>query len=179
MSGSTSKRVAVVTASARSFPDLTCSIDVRMLPNRTCTCAPSRSDTARPPPRYGTWTILMPAIILNSSPETCSEVPLPPDAMLTLPTFALAYSMNFENRFGRKRRVNNHDVRHADDPTDRCNIPDEIVIEFVIERGVDSRARTDQKQRIAVRLGLCDGFHSDIGTGTRSVFHDKLLAQTF
>ena len=34
--------------------------------------------------------MLMPAIILNSSPATCGAVPMPADAMLILPGLALA-----------------------------------------------------------------------------------------
>jgi hypothetical protein len=36
------------------------------------------------PPRYFTWTTSMPAIILNSSPMTWSELPLPAEAKLSL-----------------------------------------------------------------------------------------------
>src|SRR5258707_15312808 len=46
MSGSTGERVAVVTASARSLPPLTYSIDEDMVANMTCTCPPSRSTSA-------------------------------------------------------------------------------------------------------------------------------------
>src|SRR5215831_18761224 len=49
--GSASERVAVVTASARSLPVLTYSIDEDMLGNMTCTCPASRSGSAGPPPR--------------------------------------------------------------------------------------------------------------------------------
>src|SRR5262252_8468651 len=56
MSGSTGERVAVVTASARSLPPLTYSIDEDMVANMTCTCPPSRSTSAGPAPRYGTCT---------------------------------------------------------------------------------------------------------------------------
>jgi hypothetical protein len=36
----------------------------------------------------------MPAIILNSSPARWVEVPVPPDATLSLPALSLAYAMN-------------------------------------------------------------------------------------
>jgi hypothetical protein len=36
----------------------------------------------------------MPVIILNSSPATWVEFPIPADAMLILPGLALAYAMN-------------------------------------------------------------------------------------
>src|SRR3954451_5360012 len=44
-------------------------------------------------PRYGTWVILAPVISMNSSPDMRTEVPLPDDAMLTLPGLALTWSM--------------------------------------------------------------------------------------
>src|SRR5215472_16369695 len=47
MSGSTGERVAVVTASARSLPALTYSIDDDMVANITCTCPPRVASNAR------------------------------------------------------------------------------------------------------------------------------------
>src|SRR5262249_3416296 len=41
-------------------------------------------------PRYGTWTKLTSAIILNSSPDIWFEVPIPGEAKLILPGLALA-----------------------------------------------------------------------------------------
>src|SRR6516164_4378749 len=85
MSGNTGERVAVVTASARSLPPLTYSIDEDMVANMTCTCPPSRSTSAGPAPRYGTCTRLTPVIILNSSPVTWATEPLPAEAKLIWP----------------------------------------------------------------------------------------------
>src|SRR5262249_1240958 len=67
LSNGTGERVAVLTASARSLPPLTYSIE-DMVADMTCTCPPSRSISAGPAPRYGTSTRLTPVIILNSSP---------------------------------------------------------------------------------------------------------------
>ena len=50
-SGSTSDRVVLVTARPRSLPDLTCSAQVGMLSNITCTCPEIRSVSAGAPPR--------------------------------------------------------------------------------------------------------------------------------
>src|SRR5256886_16766112 len=74
ISDNTSKRVAVVTASGRSLPALMCSIDSGKGLKITCTWPPSRSVVAGAPPRYGTWTMSTPAVILNSSPTTCCGV---------------------------------------------------------------------------------------------------------
>src|SRR6516162_5511289 len=90
ISGNTGERVAVVTASARSLPPLTYSIDEDMVANMTCTCPPSRSTSAGPAPRYGTCTRLTPVIILNSSPAIWFPEPMPADAMLMLAGLALA-----------------------------------------------------------------------------------------
>jgi hypothetical protein len=43
---------------------------------------------------YGTCSIWQPVSDLNNSPERCTEVPLPDDAMLILPGLALQYAMN-------------------------------------------------------------------------------------
>src|SRR5438132_6856112 len=53
-SGSAGERAAVVTASARSFPLLTCSIDPATPAKEIRTCPPRRSANAGPAPRYGT-----------------------------------------------------------------------------------------------------------------------------
>ena len=41
----------------------------------------------------------IPAMIENSSPETCCEVPLPADAMLILPRIGFCVGDEFRNRF--------------------------------------------------------------------------------
>src|SRR5262245_30234133 len=53
MSGNSSKRFGLVTASARNLPLLTCSSDTNDAKNAICTCPPSRSVIAGPAPRYG------------------------------------------------------------------------------------------------------------------------------
>src|SRR5215475_14177819 len=63
MSGSAPERVDVVTASARSLPDLIYSTDDAVDSNVTCTCPPSRSVRAAPPLRYGTCCMLTPVIM--------------------------------------------------------------------------------------------------------------------
>src|SRR6516164_2857812 len=41
-------------------------------------------------PRYGTCTISMPAMCLNSSPQRCGDDPVPGEASVSLPGFVLA-----------------------------------------------------------------------------------------
>src|SRR5438876_662180 len=87
-SGNNFKRVAVVTANGRSLPALMCSIDALTLSIITCTYPAIRSVSAGDAPRYGTCTMLVLVIILNSSPATWGGVPLPPEPKLTLPGLA-------------------------------------------------------------------------------------------
>jgi len=49
---------------------------------------------------------------------------------------------------GRNRRVDLHDQGHVNDARDRHDIADEIVIELVVERRVDSVRRRDEKERV-------------------------------
>src|SRR5262249_48985482 len=76
-----------------------CPIDEGRLSNITCTWPGIRSCSAGPAPLYGTCSMSQPVMNLNSSPERCTEVPLPEDAMLILPGFALQYAMNSETDF--------------------------------------------------------------------------------
>ena len=54
-------------------------------------------------------------------------------------------------RLGRNRRVHHHDKGHPDQARDRCDVVDEIEIEFVVKRRIDRVRRTDQEERVAVR----------------------------
>src|SRR5512140_525013 len=65
-----------------------------MLSYRTSTWPPIRSVIAGPAPLYGMCFMSMPVMYLNSSPDRCTEVPEPDDAMLILPGGFFAYSMN-------------------------------------------------------------------------------------
>src|SRR6266446_8269696 len=69
VSGSTSERAAVVTASARSLPALMCGVDEGVTSNITCAWPATRSVSAGVVPRYGTWTMSTPVMNLNNSPK--------------------------------------------------------------------------------------------------------------
>ena len=76
-SGNCGERVALVMASARSLPAFTsCSAD-GMLSNIIGTWPATVSFSPGALPRYGTWVRRMPAVLANSSPARCSEVPVP------------------------------------------------------------------------------------------------------
>ena len=65
-----------------------------MLSNATGSVPPSSSGIIWPLPRYGMCCILTPAIVLNSSPEMCCEVPLPAEPNEYLFGFAFSSAMN-------------------------------------------------------------------------------------
>ena len=67
-----------------------CVIEPGRLSNITWTRLVSRSCIAGAEPRYGTCCISIPVIALNNSPDMCTDVPLPEEAMLTLPGLAFA-----------------------------------------------------------------------------------------
>src|SRR5262249_57437498 len=89
-SGIAAARWPAVTPSARRVPALMCSTEPGRLSNMTWTRLLSRSCIAGAEPRYGTCCMLMPVIALNNSPDMCTDVPLPDEAMLILPGLALA-----------------------------------------------------------------------------------------
>src|SRR5262249_24518020 len=72
-----------------------CGSDEGVASNITCTCPPKRSVSAGVEPRYGTWTISTPAIILNNSPVTWLVDPLPAVAIFVLPRLAFAWGLDF------------------------------------------------------------------------------------
>src|SRR5262245_32805474 len=94
MSGRALERVVVVTARARSLPDLTGSIDADMGSNIICVWPAIRFASAGPPPAKWTMGRLRPVIFMNSRPETCGELPTPVDAILILPDSAFAMATN-------------------------------------------------------------------------------------
>src|SRR5215467_9587988 len=117
-----------------------------------------------------------PAIILNSSPAMWSPLPVPGDAMLSLPGLALAIGDELGNRLGRKRRVHHHDVGISHDARDRRDVANEIKVELVAQGRVDRVEATDQEQRVAVSGRARDRFGGDVAASARPIFDDKLLS---
>ena len=79
-SGTTGVRSFDVTPSARTFFARYCTRAPGILSKIMWTWPARRSCIAGAAPRYGTCTISTPAIILKSSPDRCSVVPLPAEA---------------------------------------------------------------------------------------------------
>jgi len=80
-------------------------IEEGRLSNITCTWPEMRSTSAGPAPLYGTCSILQPVIIENISPDMCTDVPVPDEAQLIFPGFALQYAMNSATFFAGKDEV--------------------------------------------------------------------------
>src|SRR5215468_430069 len=178
MSGNTGERVAVVTASARSLPPLTYSIDEDMVANMTCTGPPSRSTSAGPAPRYGTCTRVTPVIILNSSPAIWVSGTNATRRHVDLPGIGLGIGDELGNRLDRHRGMHLHEKRLAMNACDRSDVADQIETELVVERGVDRVHHSGHKQRISVRGRVHDRLGTDIAGRARPILDDKLLTET-
>src|SRR5688572_27321756 len=79
-SGTTDERFALVTASARTLPDLMCGTMFTGLLKPTSTSPASMAIWPAPPPRYWIATMLVRVSVLKSSMERCELVPRPEDA---------------------------------------------------------------------------------------------------
>src|SRR5215510_8809132 len=81
------------------------------------------------------------------------------------------------NRLGRESRIDLHHLWYAVHACDRGDIVDEVVIELLIERGVDHIIRADGEQRVAVRWRAHHDLGRDIAAGARPVLGDELLTE--
>src|SRR5262249_3814481 len=144
----------------------------------TCTWPARRSVSAGVVPRYGTWIMSIPVMNLNSSPATWCTDPMPAEAMLTLPGLDLGESNEFRNGLGRNRRIDLHDLRHAEDACDRRDVAKKHEAELVVERCVDRVRRDDQQERMPVRGRAHDCFGGYISAGPRTVLDHERLTET-
>src|SRR5262249_40589836 len=144
---STWERAAVVTANGRNLPALINSSDVGTLSNITCTWPLIRSVSAGAPPRYGTCTMSMPVIILNSSPDMDGRAGAG-GRHVELARIGFRVGDEFGNGLGRHRRVHHDHVGKADETRDRRDVAHEIVVELFIKRRVNRVRRSDKEERI-------------------------------
>src|SRR5258706_4422098 len=93
-SGSAAMRFNVEVASPRNLPDLMNGTGSGMGYSMNCSLPLMTSSTPGPEPLYGTWTALMPAIMLKSSVPRCIEDPLPADGKSSSPGFFLASAIS-------------------------------------------------------------------------------------
>src|SRR5688572_25912996 len=89
-SGVPGQRFVVVTATARTLPDLMWAIDDGRLSKPIWICPPMRSMSIGPAPLYGTWTISTPAIIFSSSALMWGDPPGLVEPKFNLPGLARA-----------------------------------------------------------------------------------------
>jgi hypothetical protein len=75
-SGISADRLLSAIAIGRTRSDFSVSM-AGTLPNSTCTWPPIKSTSAGFMPLFGTWTIAMPAMLLNSSAARCDALPTP------------------------------------------------------------------------------------------------------
>src|SRR6266581_6826484 len=76
----------------------------------------------------------------------------------------------------RKRWVHLHDMGHADDASDRCDVTDEIVVEFFKQRRVDRGGSTSHEECVAVPGCAHDRLDTDIAAAARAVLNEELLS---
>src|SRR5689334_20592977 len=74
-------------------------IEEGRLSNITSTWPAISAGSAGPAPLNGTCSMLQPVIVLKSSPERCTDVPLPEDAMFTFPGLDLHQVTNSATLF--------------------------------------------------------------------------------
>src|SRR5262249_5670107 len=77
----------------------------------------------------------------------------------------------------RYRWIYRHDIWCADDASDWRDVTDEIVIELVVECGVDRGRVSHQQERVAVGRGTHDRLGANLAAATRPVVDNKLLAE--
>src|SRR5688572_16922697 len=93
-SGRTDARVALLTASARIRPALTCGNVGKIVPNIHEICPLRRSIDAGASPLYGTCVIVTLVIRQSSAPPRCVAVPTPPEPYAISPGLARASAIN-------------------------------------------------------------------------------------
>src|SRR5215212_5051182 len=90
MSGAAGTRFKVPKPSARKAPLLTCGNSDTPLVKVACTSPEITSVIEGGVPRYGTWTILVPAATLNAAIAICAAPPTPAEEKFNWPGLAFA-----------------------------------------------------------------------------------------
>ena len=116
-------------------------------------------------------------MILNSSPATCCEVPLPADADVDLARIGFGVGDELRNSFCWKRWIHEHYKWLANDARNRRDVAYEIETELIVQRCVDHVHRSDKQERVTVRSSTHDRLGAYIGAGARSVLDDEWLAE--
>src|SRR6516225_11821392 len=156
MSGSTGERVAVVTASARSLPALTYSIDEDMLANMTCTCPPSGSTSA------GTRAAIRHVHEVDAGhhfEQFTENMVSGTDAArrhVDLAGIDFGIGDEFGDRLDWHRGIHLYDKRVASNACNRRDVADKIELEIFVERRVTRVWKTSLHHKLNL-LGYCPG----------------------
>jgi hypothetical protein len=98
-------------------------------------------------------------------------------AQVDLARISLGVGNKLGDALDRHRRINLQHRRRLHDACNRHNAFYEIEIEVGIKRSVDRVRLGDEKQRVAVGVGVYRRLGGDVATGTRPVLDDQLLAE--
>jgi len=120
--------------------------------------------------------MLIPVIILNSSPDIMTGTPDATRRHAELARIRLGVGDELRNCCGRNRWVHHHDVGRDNNAGDRRDVTDEMEIQFVVERRVDRLCRNDHEQRVAVSGRAHDGLGGNVGPRAGTVLDDEWLA---
>src|SRR5437763_9936920 len=74
--------------------------------------------------------------------------------------------------------MNDHDVRHADDPCDGRYVMDNIELGVFVEGSSNCVGRTEQKKRMTVGSCIHNRFNAYVAAGPRPVLDDELLTKS-
>jgi hypothetical protein len=180
-SGMRAERWALVTARALSLPALMCGMDEGRLSNIT-SMSPPTSPAGPGPSRCRGSGHEVPVMLLNSSPARWMEVPLPLEAMFSLPGLALAYWHEVGHVLDAARGglfgVDHHHIGHARHQRDGRKVLLRVVGHARVQRLVDAMgAHRAHQQGVAVVGRLGDQVGTDVAARARAVFHHELLAE--
>src|SRR5437870_1604307 len=89
----------------------------------------------------------------------------------------LRISDELGNRSDWKRWMHLHHEGHADDPRDRCDVADEIVIESLVKRHVDQVRRIGQEERMTVGWRTYNQLGADLAISARPVLDEEALPE--
>ena len=107
---------------------LTCGVPEAMLSNITWIRPLIRSVYAAGVPLYGTWIILVPVAVLNSSPARWFDVPMPPEPKFTSPGSLRVRDELLHVLAPAGRGAHHHDQRRGRHQGDRREVLEVVVV---------------------------------------------------
>ena len=179
-SGSSGRRLRLVTASPRSMPDWTCGTKVGMYWTESCRSPDARSGSACELMRYDTWPMEMPASLLRSWIVMWACDPTPTVPALSWAVLGLGVGHELFQILHRQLRTADKDQRRIGERRDRRKGAIGIEVEMLVqELVVDDRPdRTDQ-QSVAVRHRARRCARRNIAGRAGAVLDDEILTEFF